>query len=73
MIQASLLTPNPSTVGACAFGLPDYDWFGRHHCASCDDAVREAVTRMAEARSRGEFDADGYTPAERRAQERRAA
>jgi hypothetical protein len=58
---------------ACAHGQTGEGWLGLHHCHGCAAAVAEAVASMALARAAGEYDAEGYTPAERRAQQRKAA
>lgn len=58
---------------ACAFGETGEGWLDAHHCPSCAAYVAEAVGAMAQARARGEHDAEGYTPADRRAQQRRAS
>ncbi|HEY3499412.1 MAG TPA: hypothetical protein VGK73_32205 [Polyangiaceae bacterium] len=55
----------------CAFGETGEGWHGRHHCEACNAAVEEAVAFMRAARARGEYDEQGYTPAERQAQRRR--
>ncbi len=51
----------------CAYGETGEYWPGPHHCEACNAAVLEAVAFMAAARARGEYDAQGYTPLERRA------
>lgn len=69
MIQLGLFdAPEPVDTGlTCAFGEP---WMGEHPL--CDAETARACERFAEAVARGEFDADGYTPNERRAQAKRA-
>lgn len=57
---------------ACANGQTGEGWMGTHHCSACASVVDAAVASMALARAAGEYDAEGYTPAERRAQQRRA-
>jgi hypothetical protein len=61
----------------CAHGEPSNGgkapgWTGPHHCAGCAEAVLAASRRFRAAVARGEYDAEGYTPAERRAQARKA-
>lgn len=55
----------------CSFGVP----MAQHHhgdrCPACDAAVADARRQFAAAVARGTFDAAGYTPAERKAQQRR--
>lgn len=72
MTQPSLFTRPLYTLGACVFGPGDETWLGPHHCPACAAEVDAAVTWMTEARQRGVYDADGYTPAEARAARRRA-
>jgi len=67
--QASLFPAY--TQGDCAFGSEDVAWVGPHHCASCAAAVQQATTAMQRAIARGGYDAQGYTPVERRASQRR--
>ena len=55
----------------CSFGETGETWHGPHHCHRCDAYVREAVEYMRLAFNRGEYDDQGYTPNERRAQVRR--
>jgi hypothetical protein len=55
----------------CAFGETGETWVGRDHCEACNAAVNEAVAFMRAAVARGEYDEQGYTPAERKAQKRR--
>lgn len=63
----------------CAFGIPTDaghphapGWFGPHHCFWCHVDVELACARFDAAVLAGKYDAQGYTPAERRAQRRRA-
>lgn len=64
----------PAVVGLpCAFGQTGEDWDGPHHCAACAAEVARACAAFAAAVAAGTYDADGYTPTERRAQQRRAA
>ena len=58
--------------GPCAFGDGDPDYPGPHHCPRCAAAVAAAVDFMRAAVERGDFDAERYTRAERRAQQRRS-
>jgi uncharacterized CHY-type Zn-finger protein len=60
-------------AGVCAFGMTGEDWDGPHHCAQCAAEVERGCREFAEAVARGEYDAAGYTPAERKAQQRRRA
>jgi hypothetical protein len=46
-------------------------WQGPHHCAQCASEVDAACLRFEEGVQMGRWDAAGYTPAERRAQDRR--
>lgn len=57
----------------CAFGVPMAQHYHGATCPACDQAVADAREAMRLAVSRGEVDAQGYTPAERNAQRRRAA
>lgn len=57
----------------CAFGQTGEDWRGPHHCAECAAEVGRACREFETAVARGDLDAQGYTPAERRAQQRRRA
>lgn len=66
-----LALPLPTPTLPCAFGETGEDWDGPHHCAACHAEVERAVAVMAAARARGAYDAESYTPAERRAQARR--
>lgn len=54
----------------CAFGhLRDHAC--RHHCQACAAHVDELCREFQAAVTRGDYDVEGYTPAERRAQQRR--
>jgi len=56
----------------CLFG---YDWLTYHvtaTCPACQHETAEACARFQVAVAAGQFDAQGYTPAERRAQDKRA-
>jgi len=68
--QPSLIDQLAMHSLVCAFGNPGR--VGAHHCDACAAQVNEAVEWMRQARLRGEYDEEGYTPAERRAQQRRA-
>jgi hypothetical protein len=64
----------------CSFGTPTLagrpfapGWGGSHHCWFCNAAVEQSCAEFAAAVARGEYDADGYTPAERRVQKKRKA
>lgn len=62
----------------CAFGESGIGWRGAggaHYCHKCLILVAEAVRRFWQDVAAGIYDADGYTPAERKAQanKRRAA
>jgi hypothetical protein len=59
----------------CFFGEPwgygpDRTWLSHPRC---DEETARACRAFDAAVARGEFDADGYTPKERRAQKRREA
>jgi len=45
----------------------------RHHCDQCAAEVAALIALYQQAQARGEYDADGYTPNERKAQQKRAA
>ncbi|MGV3518189.1 hypothetical protein [Luteitalea sp.] len=60
-------------LGGCAFSVTGEDWDGPHHCAQCAAFVAEQRREFTAAVSRGEVDAQGYAPAERRALQRRRA
>ena len=45
----------------------------RHHCGECAAEVAALIALYREAQARGEFDAEGYTPNERKAQRKRAS
>jgi hypothetical protein len=62
----------------CMFGTPTVagtmhapGWTGPHHCEHCASEVERGRAEFAAAVARGEFDAQGYTPAERRQLEKR--
>jgi hypothetical protein len=86
--QLSLLSETPDVTALqvwrlalpCAFGSPTrwgsiyaVGWRAPHHCLACLVAVERGCLAFDRAVARGEFDAAGYTPAERRAQARRVA
>jgi hypothetical protein len=57
------------TTPVCAFGIPS----ARHPgCLWCAAEVARLCAEFTQAVERGEYDAHGYTPADRRAQARRA-
>ncbi len=55
-----------SAALTCAFSEP---WMGPHPL--CEAETDRACQQFAEAVARGEFDAQGYTPNERKAQAKR--
>jgi hypothetical protein len=62
----------------CSFGSPTVagtvhapGWMGPHHCAHCAAETERASAAFAAAVARGEYDAQGYTPAERRQLEKK--
>lgn len=57
----------------CAFGETGLGWLGPHHCLQCMLEVVRACQAFDAAVARGEFDAEGYTPKERRVQAKRRA
>jgi hypothetical protein len=59
------------TDRVCAFGETGNDWPGPHHCAQCAASVAERCREFRAAVARGEYDTEGYTPAERKAQLKR--
>lgn len=71
--QLALSFERLESLGACAFGPGDLTWDGPHHCAECAAEVERAHQEFQAAVARGEYDAQGYTPAERNALRRRAA
>ncbi len=77
MIQGALFDLVPTDDRpVCANGnpspwMPGYE--GPEHCPACPAGVNAAVERFWEAVATGKYDADGYTPAERKAQERRSS
>lgn len=46
-------------------------WAARWHCAACAADGTRLIAEYRAAQARGVYDAEGYTPAERRAQQRR--
>lgn len=62
--------PVPYTGLTCAFGSP----WGAHGCGPCEKCHAETARGCAEfaaAVARGEFDSEGYTPNERKAQQKK--
>jgi len=55
-------------VLTCSFGIP---WSQHPGCPWCAAEGARLAALFAEAVARGESDAEGYTPAERRAQQKR--
>jgi hypothetical protein len=67
--HANLSTVALSTTrvgGLCAYGQTGIGWGGPHHYWSCYIATAEGCRQFDAAVVRGEYDAEGYTPAERR-------
>ena len=52
-------------VPRCAFGTPS---FPHRRCVGCARALKRDLREYALAQLLGEFDRDGFTPKERRAQ-----
>jgi hypothetical protein len=50
-----------------------FTWGGGWHCAACQAEGEALLAQYRAAQARGEYDAEGYTPAERRAQQRRVS
>lgn len=74
MIQ-TVLDFNDYSGIVCANGQPDArytGYSGPHHCAACAAEVEAMCAAFHAAVARGEYDTEGYTPAERRAANRRA-
>lgn len=71
--QLALQFERLAGLGGCAFSVTGEDWEGPHHCAQCAAFVAEQCREFEAAVPRGEYDAEGYTPAERKALRRRAA
>jgi hypothetical protein len=61
--------PGPAVV--CAFGTPWARHVGPPGCAACAAESDRLAAAFAAAVAAGEYDAQGYTPAERRAQRTR--
>lgn len=55
----------------CAFGEVGLGWSGPHHCFRCCAETDAAVQRFEAGVVAGTWDAEGYTPNERRALEKR--
>jgi hypothetical protein len=49
------------------------DLNGGWHCAECQAEGEALIAQYRAAQARGEFDAEGYTPNERKAQRKRVA
>lgn len=65
--QLSLFAaPAPSSL-TCAFGT---DWRAHGECAGCAAFAVDLARQFAADVAAGKYDADGFTPAERRAKER---
>jgi hypothetical protein len=47
------------------------DFNGGWHCADCQADGERLIAQYRAAQARGEYDAEGYTPNERKAQRRR--
>jgi len=58
-------------VTVCAYGETGEGWTGQHHCHRCEAEVDAACEWMRQAILRGEYDEQGYTPLERKAQAKR--
>lgn len=78
--QLGLFDADPSLV--CSHGVPSWDWSqssptgigkGRWHCPGCRAYSEQAAAEFAAAVAAGTYDREGYTPAERRKQQRRQA
>lgn len=65
--------PNTTESGAlaCAFGAPWQKRIGRVHCAGCAKQELALLRAFKAGVERGQWDEQGYTPAERRVQRRR--
>lgn len=50
-----------------------FSWGTRWHCEDCRAEGERLISEYKAAQARGEYDHEGYTPAERRAQRRRRA
>lgn len=74
MIQLGLFAIDPPTGLTCAFGQP---WPGDHvtpsGCPSCQAEIERLCAEFKAAVARGEYDEQGYTPNERKAQAKRKA
>lgn len=60
-----------SDTPTCYFGTPFIHHFDGTGCPACDEHNAGIDARFAEAVARGEFDEEGYTPNERKAQAKR--
>ena len=56
----------------CKFGTPWRDHFDSTGCAACAAETERGCTAFAAAVAAGTYDADGYTPAERKRQAMKA-
>ena len=56
----------------CAFGESGIGWLGPHHCHRCAAVVAEACAQFDRDVRTGKYDAEGYTPKDRRKQRKRA-
>lgn len=57
----------------CGFGDTGEGWDGDHHCYQCWRLVRDMCRQFARDVRAGKFDAQGYTPNERKAQAKKRA
>jgi ubiquitin len=71
-VAESLVVP-PSARMRCANNQTGEGWLGPHHCAECAAEVERQCAQFAADVAAGKYDADGYTPADRRAQQRQKA
>ena len=53
----------------CAFGLTS--WSGEDHCERCHEYATAMCAQFDQDVAAGKFDSDGFTPNERKAQQRR--
>lgn len=56
----------------CRHGEVGLGWLGPHHCHHCLLSVAASCAAFAADVARGIYDADGYTPAERRRRVKKA-
>lgn len=73
-LQTWILAP-PCAFGRRAIGgsVHAAGWLGDHHCDACCASTLRACEQFAADVRAGKYDAEGYTPAERKAQRRRVA